>query len=309
MSRIVFLGTPEAAIPTLAALAESHDVALVVTQPDRPKGRSGRPQPSEIKKFAISAGLEVVQSESGQSLARDLESKGPFDVGAVVAYGRLLRPEVLTIPHLGMLNVHFSLLPRWRGAAPVARALMAGDTMTGVTIIQIDEGLDTGPVLTAQALDVDREIDLVTLTQRLAKMGANLLIDVIPGFLAGATLPIDQSDDGLTYASKITSADRILSVNASAEEFLNHVRGLSPKPGAVIDIDGRPHKILKARISLDHAAVGSWVLKEDSVVIGVRNGAIEVDQLQPPGKTPQSGPDWARGRQVDSGRVGPIEKP
>ena len=304
MSRIVFLGTPEAAVPTLDALSDGHDVGLVVTQPDRPKGRSGRPTPPKIKEFAISTGLTVVQPGSAEALSGALQSHGPFDIGVVVAYGRILRSDVLAIPGQGMINVHFSLLPRWRGAAPVARALMAGDTMTGVTIIKLDEGLDTGPVLTAQALDIDLDVDLGTLTERLAKMGAGLLIRVLPEFLDGVLRPVEQSDDGMTYAAKITSEDRSLSVEATPEVFLNHVRGLSPRPGAIIDIDGRPHKILQATTSSRHVKAGSWVSTDGAVVIGVKGGAVEVVLLQPPGKTPQLGPDWARGRRVNTGRVG-----
>ncbi len=304
MSRIVFLGTPEAAIPTLDALSDEHDVGLVVTQPDRPKGRSGRPTPPKIKEFAISTGLTVVQPGSAEALSGALQSHGPFDIGVVVAYGRLLRSDVLAMPRQGMINVHFSLLPRWRGAAPVARALMAGDTMTGVTIINLDEGLDTGPVLTAQALDIDLDVDLGTLTERLAKMGASLLIRALPEFLDGVLRPVEQSDDGMTYAAKVTSEDRSLSVEATPEVFLNHVRGLSPRPGAIIDIDGRPHKILQATASSRHVKAGSWVSTDGAVVIGVKGGAVEVVLLQPPGKTPQLGPDWARGRRVNTGRVG-----
>lgn len=304
MSRIVFLGTPEAAVPTLDALSDEHDVGLVVTQPDRPKGRSGRPTPPKIKEFAISTGLTVVQPGSAEALSGALQSHGPFDIGVVVAYGRILRSDVLAIPRQGMINVHFSLLPRWRGAAPVARALMAGDTMTGVTIIKLDEGLDTGPVLTAQALDIGLEVDLGTLTERLAKMGASLLIRALPEFLDGVLRPVEQSDDGMTYAAKVTSEDRSLSVEATPEVFLNHVRGLSPRPGAIIDIDGRPHKILQATTSSHHVKTGSWVSTDGAVVIGVQGGAIEVVLLQPPGKTPQLGPDWARGRRINTGRVG-----
>jgi methionyl-tRNA formyltransferase len=304
MSRIVFLGTPEAAVPSLDALSDEHDVGLVVTQPDRPKGRSGRPTPPTIKEFAISTGLTVVQPGSPEALSGALQSHGPFDIGVVVAYGRLLRSDVLAIPRHGMINVHFSLLPRWRGAAPVARALMAGDTMTGVTIIKLDEGLDTGPVLTAQALDIDLDVDLGTLTERLAKMGASLLIRARPEFLDGVLRPVEQSDDGMTYAAKVTSEDRSLSVEATPEVFLNHVRGLSPRPGAIIDIDGRPHKILQATTSSHHVKTGSWVSTDGAVVIGVQGGAIEVVLLQPPGKTPQLGPDWARGRRINTGRVG-----
>jgi len=304
VSRVVFLGTPEAAVPTLSALVDTHEVGLVVTQPDRPKGRSGRPVPSEIKKFADSAGLTIIQPGSPEELNDGLGSYGPYDVGVVVAYGRLLQPEILAIPPLGMLNVHFSLLPRWRGAAPVSRALMAGDTMTGVTVIQMDVGLDTGPVLTAQAIDIDSEADLGSLTNGLAGVGARLLIDTLPRYLNGSLHPVDQSDEGMTYASKITAKDRLLNVDATPEEFINQVRGLSPGPGATIGIDGQSHKILKARAADQEVAIGTWEAIEGKFVIGLRGGALEVVVLHPPGRNPQSGPDWVRGRRVVSGSVG-----
>ena len=290
-------------MPSLAALTDSEDVGLVVTQPDRPKGRSGRPAPPKIKEFALSIGLDVIQPDSSEALKEGLESHGPFEVGVVVAYGRLLSPEVLVLPSRGMLNVHFSLLPRWRGAAPVGRALMQGDTMTGVTIIQLDEGLDTGPVLTAQALDIDPDDDLGALTERLANMGARLLIDSLPKYLKGSLRAVEQSDDGMTYAAKITSEDRALNVDTTPEVFLNHVRSLSPKPGATIGIDDSPHKILQVKISSHQMTAGSWAVVGGSVVIGVKGGTVEVVSLQPPGKNPQSGAEWARGRRVDAGRV------
>jgi len=291
-------------VPTLSALIDTYEVGLVVTQPDRPKGRSGRPAPSEIKQFAGSGGLKVIQPASSEELNEEVGLRGPFDVGVVVAYGRLLRPEVLAIPVHGMLNVHFSLLPRWRGAAPVSRALMAGDTMTGVTIIQMDEGLDTGPVLTAQAIDIDSEADLDSLTRGLARMGARLLVDTLPAFLSGSLHPVGQSEEGLTYASKITAKDRILNVDTTPEVFINQVRGLSPNPGANIGIDGQPHKILQAGATDQEVAIGTWALIDGTLVIGVLGGAVEVGVLQPPGRNPQSGPDWVRGRRVVSGIVG-----
>ncbi|HSM44083.1 MAG TPA: methionyl-tRNA formyltransferase, partial [Acidimicrobiia bacterium] len=181
MARVVFLGTPGAAVPTLETLIAEHEVGLVVTQPDRPQGRSSKPVPPPVKVSASAHDIGVAQPQTREELARVIGHHAPFDVGIVVAYGRILRPEVLELPGNGMLNVHFSLLPRWRGAAPVARALMAGDEMTGVTIIKLDEGLDTGPVLTAQAIDISKSDNAGELTDRLARLGARLVANVLPG--------------------------------------------------------------------------------------------------------------------------------
>lgn len=208
MARVAFLGTPQAATPTLEALADTHDVVLAVTQPDRPKGRSKRPQPPPVKNVAGRLGIPLSQPRNRGEIEAALGEAGPLDLAVVVAYGRILTPVALGIPAHGILNVHFSLLPRWRGAAPVARALMAGDAMTGVTIMKLDEGLDTGPILTAQAVDIADGENAGHLTDRLAEVGARLLVDSVDGYLSGEIQPLPQSDDGVTYAAKIEPHDR-----------------------------------------------------------------------------------------------------
>jgi methionyl-tRNA formyltransferase len=304
MTRIVFLGTPGAAIPSLQILSDNFEVGLVVTQPDRPRGRSATPQPSPVKEMVQDLGIPVTQPKRRGEIAPAIAYAGSFDLGVVVAYGMILDPEVLALPEAGLLNVHFSLLPRWRGAAPVARALMAGDTMTGVTIIKLDEGLDTGPVLTAQAVDIDPGEDAGQLTGRLARVGARLLCSTIPGYIAGEVTPVLQSDDGATYAHKITAADRPLDVHATPAEFVARVRGLAPDPGATLEIDGKPHKILEAREVEWVPEEGSWALHGDAPVVAVGEGGVELVELQPPGKRPQPGADWARGRRSSQGSVG-----
>ena len=304
MTRIVFLGTPEAALPTLLALSDSFEVGLVVTQPDRPRGRSGRPQPSPVKEKAQDLGIPVTQPKQRGEIASAISYAGSFDLGVVVAYGMILDAEVLALPEAGLLNVHFSLLPRWRGAAPVARALMAGDAMTGVTIIQLDEGLDTGPVLTAQAVDIGPEEDSAELTGRLARLGARLITSAIPGYLAGDIEPVVQSDDGATYAHKITAEDRPLDLQGTPAEFVARVRGLAPEPGATLEIDGERHKILRARDVEWAPDAGTWALHGDSPVVAVGEGGVELVELQPPGKRPQPGADWARGRRSSQGSAG-----
>ena len=223
--KILFFGTPVAAVPSLQTLNEHYDVVSVITQPDRPKGRSGTPAPPPIKVVADDLGLAVAQPVTRAELADAVNLAGSVEVGVVVAYGQILRPEVLASPRTGLLNGHFSLLPRWRGAAPVARAIMAGDTMTGVTIMQLDEGLDTGPIVTAQAVDIGPGENTGELTARLADLSARLLTDTIPLYLDGSVAPIEQVEEGATYASKITSKDRRIDVDSQPEAIVKPCEG------------------------------------------------------------------------------------
>lgn len=302
-ARVVFLGTPEAAVPTLRAVSRDHEVSLVITQPDRPRGRSGQPVPTPIKQEALSLGLPIAQPDNRTALLDSIATSGDFDVGVVVAYGRILRPEVLDLPTMGFLNAHFSLLPRWRGAAPVARALLAGDPMTGVTIMRLDEGLDTGPVLTAQAIDITPDENCGRLTARLASLGARLLTASIDPYLAGDLEPVVQSDDGVTYADKIEPADRPIDITAGSATIVNQVRALSPSPAATLDIDGDRHKILEVRPHEAGPSPGTWVTVARAPVIGTADGGLQIVRLQPPGRTAQTGAEWARGRRRDSGLV------
>lgn len=304
MTRIVFLGTPEAALPSLEILAAQFDVGLVITQPDRPRGRSGSPQPPPIKVRAEELGIPVAQPARRPEIASAISDAGDFDVGVVVAYGRILDPDVLALPEAGLINVHFSLLPRWRGAAPVQRALMAGDSMTGVTIIKLDEGLDTGPVLTAQAVDIESGESAGRLTMRLARLGARLVSTVIPGYLAGAIEPVPQSNDGASYAPRIGSEDRALDLSATPTKAVAQVRGLAPDPGATLDIDGEPYKVLEAREADWAPEPGTWAVHGGVPVVAIGDGAVELLELQPPGKRPLPGADWVRGRRRSRGTVG-----
>jgi methionyl-tRNA formyltransferase len=303
MTRVAFLGTPGAAVPSLLALAASHEVAIVITQPDRPKGRSGTPAPPPVKGAAQGLGLLVAQPSSRAQVAEVLNSVADLELAVVVAYGRILDVPALEAPARGMLNVHFSLLPRWRGAAPVARALLAGDSMTGVTIIRLDEGLDTGPVLTAQAVDIGPDETAGELTGRLASLGARLLVDMIPGYLAGEVVPVKQTDQDATYATKLEPSERPLEVHRGAGEAVRKTRALSPEPGATLDIDGTGHQILRARLSHKAPATGTWVEDDRVPVVGFADGGVEIVEILPPGKRPMSGSAWLAGRQVRTGTV------
>lgn len=304
MARVVFLGTPHPSVPTLESITAKHEVCLVITQPDRPQGRSKKPQPPPVKTTAQRLDLEVSQPSSHSELLGALEAAAPLDIGVVVAYGRVIRPEALRVPDHGFLNVHFSLLPRWRGAAPVARALMAGDTMTGTTIMKLDEGLDTGPVITAQAIDVDPAESAGELTDRLSRMGARLLDQSIEPYLAGDLVPIPQTDEGATYADKIESTDRPIQPWDDVRSAVNRVRALAPDPAATLSIDGEQHKLLEVAVADVSPPQGRWQLVQGVPVAGLADGAIELISIQPPGKTTMSGADWARGRRESAGTIG-----
>jgi methionyl-tRNA formyltransferase len=301
--RVAFLGTPDAAVPTLDLLASSCDVRVVITQPDRARGRSKTLRPSPVKDHAESMGLSVHQPTTSAELLDSLRSVNGLDVAVVVAYGRIIRPDALDLPEKGMLNVHFSLLPRWRGAAPVNRALMAGDTMTGVSIIKLDEGLDTGPVLTAQAIDIDPEDNAGALTDRLAQVGASLLGSCLPDFLEGRLIPQVQSDAGLTYANKIEKNDRLVDTGRSVAQVVNQVRGLAPAPGAIIQIDGEPHKLVAVAPETDPPKPGSWVSRDGRPIFAASDGAVRIDLIQSPGRNVMDSSDWLRGRMKKSGSV------
>jgi methionyl-tRNA formyltransferase len=299
VTNLVFLGTPEAAVPSLRALSSHFDVELVVTRPDRPRGRSGRPQPPPVKTAAEELGLEVAQPADRGELGRMVDRE--VDVGIVVAFGMILDPGVLAGPDHGFLNVHFSLLPRWRGAAPVQRAIMAGDAATGVSIMVMDEGLDTGPVVARWETDIGPDETGGALTGRLATAGADLLVETVPGWLAGTLPPRPQPQAGVTYADRIGPADRRLEVADGPGRFVDRVRALSPQPGARLVIDGEPHRVLSAVPDPGRLAPGRWMVDGGRPLLGLEGGAVEISVLQPPGKRPMSGMDWLRGRPVPTG--------
>ena len=232
--------------------------------PIDPKGDLPDPLHHLSRSAAVALGVPLSQPKTSSELEAAIVSE-EFDLGVVVAYGRILKPEVLAATRNGYLNVHFSLLPRWRGAAPVARAIMAGDQMTGVTIIRLDEGLDTGPVLTAQAVDIGAQETAGALTTRLADLGASLISSALPAYLSTALTPLPQSDEGATYADKVTKSDRPLDTDATVVEAVNQVRGLAPVPGATtqhrwraVQDPGGASQCRQARIRhLDHGRGGS----------------------------------------------------
>lgn len=290
------MGTPAAAVPTLAALAKETQVDPVVTRPDRPRGRSRRLTPSPVTVAARRLGLRVVQPEDRAALAEFVASEPAPDVGVVVAFGMILPPEVLSWPAHGLLNVHFSLLPRWRGAAPVQRAIMAGDPVTGVTIMKMDEGLDTGPIITQRSIDVAPDDTGGETTDRLAGLGADLTAGVVRDWVQGAVKARPQPEEGATHAPRLTPADRRVETGSGVIEAVNRVRALAPQPGAQIWIDGQPHKLLEVRPAEAEVEPGEWSAPAGAPVLGVADGALEIVAIQPPGRRPMSGAAWLRGR-------------
>jgi methionyl-tRNA formyltransferase len=245
--RLAFLGTPDFAVPTLAELiAQGHDIAAVYSQPPRPKGRGLALEKSAVHKFAQTAGLEVRTPPSLKSA----EEQAAFaalnlDAAVVVAYGLLLPKAILDAPRLGCFNLHGSLLPRWRGAAPIQRAVMAGDAETGVMVMQMDEGLDTGPVLMAERVAIGRQTS-GELAEKLARLGADLMVRALGALERGAITAQPQPGDGITYAKKISKDEARIDWSKSAAEIDCQIRGLAPTPGAFTEANGERLKILFA---------------------------------------------------------------
>jgi methionyl-tRNA formyltransferase len=301
--RAVFLGTPAAAIPALAALVDVADVALVVTRPDAPRGRSKHPEPPPVKQAAREWGLRLAQPSTHVELSRVLEG-ARCDVGVVVAYGRILRPEALAATRAGFVNVHFSLLPRWRGAAPVERAIIAGDDATGVSLMLLDEGLDTGPVIAVAETDIDPDETAGGLGARLAYLGGDLLAGVLPEFMAGQRLPAPQIDAGAVAADPLTTAEAALDPGDDAATTLRKIRGYNPRPGAWLVVGSVRVKVWEAAAAPTAPAPGSLVAVDGAPVLGVADGGIRLEVVQPAGKRSMAGADWLRGMH---GEIGDVE--
>ncbi len=281
--RLVFAGTPEfAALALQAIVAAGHDVALVLTQPDRPAGRGMALQPSPVKKLALEKGIEVFQPLS----LKDAEAQARIaavgaEVMVVAAYGLILPQTVLDLPRFGCLNIHASLLPRWRGAAPIQRALLAGDAETGVCIMQMEAGLDTGPVLLREAFPILPDDTSATLHDRLAALGARLVVDALEGLPLPAT---PQVLDGVTYAQKIGKAEAQVDWSQSAAELDLHIRAFNPFPGAQAQFGGQTVKLWRAA-PVEGSGEKGQILQVDRnrVVVACGSGALAVSELQKAG--------------------------
>ena len=294
----VFLGTPAAAVPSLAAFADVEDIELVITQPDRHRGRGGSKAPSPVKVAAQQFGFPVVQPATGQELLAILDEHRPT-IGLVVAYGRLLTPEMLELAPYGFLNVHFSLLPRWRGAAPVERAIAAGDLKTGVTLMKIDEGLDTGPILDEIATPIAENETGGSLTARLAFLGAALVDRASPEYLNDRRRPVPQLTTGGSHAAKLTKDAARLDPSWDPSQAERAIRAFEPRPGAWIQTPTGAIKVRRARRSQGPADVGMVSVVSGAVLAGFSGGAIELLSVQPPGKGTVEARAWMNGRRAE----------
>lgn len=304
--RTVFLGTPAAAVPTLATLHSSTDVVAVFTQPDRPRGRSGTPQASEVKLAARELGLDVIQPARSAEIASHLTRLGPIDVAVIVAFGLLIRPDALAVPEAGFVNVHFSLLPRWRGAAPVQRAMLAGDGRSGVTLMQLDEGLDTGPTLATLSTEIGSDETGGILTRRLSVLGAELVRRHLAAIVAGVITPVPQPVGGVTLAPKLDGSDRRFIAGTDAETLRRSIMAMAPAPGLTADRGGRPVKLLEAGEVRDGTDVppGALEVHDGRLWCSAVDGQVEIRLIQSAGRRPVTGIEWARGQALPLGRLG-----
>lgn len=308
--RIAFFGTPDFAVPTLAALlASRHRVVGVVTQPDRPRGRGQQVSASPVKALAASRDLMVLQPEKMRDDAFLQELRAwDVDLGVVAAYGRLLTDAILAIPRLGMINVHASLLPRWRGAAPIHRALLSGDTETGVTIMRVIRELDAGPMLAAVRQPVGASETTGEIERALAVSGARLLIDVVNRLSEGPVPEEPQPSTGVTYADRITKADSPIFWWRPAGELHNQVRALNPWPLASTTLDGQRLLVAAAESGSDAAPAGTLpgtVLDAhgDRLVVAAGHGTLRLLTVKPEGRRAMAAREFLAGHPIARGTV------
>jgi methionyl-tRNA formyltransferase len=303
--RIVFFGTPAFAVPSLRALLEEgFDVTAVVTQPDRPQGRSrSRVVPSAIKEVAEAEGLPVLQPDrpTGDLFAKALEHSGA-DIGIVVAYGHILRPEILSVPKLGMLNVHASLLPKLRGAAPVQWAILNGDETTGVSIMRLEAGLDTGPVVHRIETEIAPDETGGELVERLAELGAEALVEALTLLVADAGRSDPQDHSLATYAPKIDRELCRLDWSRDAAHLARCIRAFDPEPGAWALHRDQELKFFGARVVQGSGDPGAILSSGPNLVVAGAVGAMEVQEVQPAGKKRMSAAAWARGHGGSAGQ-------
>ncbi len=299
--RIVFMGTPDFSVNVLQALVDAgHDIAAVYTQPPRPAGRGKKPRPSPVQKRAEELGLEVRHPLNFKAEAERAAFKAfDADIAVVVAYGLILPQAILDAPARGCLNIHASLLPRWRGAAPIQRAIMAGDTETGVCIMQMEAGLDTGPVLECARTAITAEDTAASLHDRLAGMGAALIVEVLARLDDLSATP--QPDDGVTYAAKIDKSEARIDWTHPALEIDRLIRGISPFPGAWFEHDGQRIKALDSTLAAGNGPAGTVL--DETLTIACGDGAIRLLRLQKAGKSPQDTETFLLGTKIPVGTV------
>lgn len=311
--RVVYLGTPSFAAIPLEALARDgrYELVGVVTQPDRPLGRSGRPQPSPVKRRVAELGLDiaVLQPETlrDPDAVAQIAAQRP-DVGVVAAYGEILRKNVLAIPPLGYVNIHPSLLPRHRGPTPVAGAILAGDTETGVTIMRLDARMDSGPIIAQQRVPLAPNARTPALTEALFRLGAEMLVDTLARYASGEIAPIPQDDSRATYTALLKKADGMIAWDAPAVQIERMTRAYDPWPAAWTTWQGQQLKIIAANVRADWAGdepPGTIFDREGGVWVTTGSGALELLMVQPAGKRPLAAAEWRRGlRRIEGAKLG-----
>ncbi|MCS7215181.1 MAG: methionyl-tRNA formyltransferase [Thermodesulfovibrio sp.] len=305
-SGIIFFGTPEFAIPSLKALiSKGEKILLVVTQPDKPKGRGKVIQPSEIKKIALQYGLPLIQPEKikDENFIKNLK---PFlkplnpEFGIVVAYGKILPKEILEIPKYGCINLHASLLPKYRGAAPIQWALIKGEKITGVTTMLMDEGVDTGPILLQKEVPIEDKDDAESLSKKLSVIGAELVIETIDKMRKGIIIPKPQTGEA-TYAPQLKKDDGKINWNDSAMKIFNLVRGTYPWPCAYSFLKNERVKIIKTEVLQGNASPGLIVRAKNELVVGTAEGLLRILLIQPEGKKIMTAKEFISGRKINEG--------
>ena len=296
MTSVLFMGSPEFAIPSLRALAQTYQVVGVVTQPDRASGRGREIKMPPVKHLALELGIPVMQPEKlrAPDAMEQLREWNP-DLIVVAAFGQILKKDVLDLPRFGCINVHASLLPRWRGAAPINAAILHGDEETGVTMMQMDVGLDTGPMLAKRSIRLSPEDTAGSLTETLSHLGADLLIETLPDYLSGNIIPQPQPEEGATYAPMLKKEEGRLDFKREVNELERQVRAFNPWPGAFMDLDGTLLKVHQSHVEDGNAKEGQRLISRDRPAIGARGGILVLDEVQPAGKKSMSGKAFLAG--------------
>lgn len=294
---IVFMGSPDFSVPVLRALAANYPIVGVVTQPDRPAGRGMTLTPPPVKVVANELGIPYIQPQKLREpeAFQQLKDWNP-DLIVVAAFGQILRPELLELPRYGCINVHASLLPRHRGAAPIQAAILAGDAETGITIMKMDAGLDTGPLLSRRAIPIGPEDTGGSMFEKLAQLGSELLLETIPDYISGKIMPQPQPETGSTYAPMLKKEDGLLDFTRPAAELERKIRAFHPWPGAFLLLDGAPFKIHHAHVVATRGTEpGKRVVVAALPAVETTDGLIVFDELQPAGKKPMPGKAFLAG--------------
>jgi methionyl-tRNA formyltransferase len=310
--KVIFMGTPTFAVPCLNAIAERHNVLAVCTQPDRPGGRGHKLQPSPVKEAALEKNIPVLQPETlrlsdpNAKIARARLQEYGADIFVVAAYGLLLPKGVLAMPRHGCVNIHASLLPKYRGASPIHSAILNGDPETGITIMQMDTGLDTGDIILQKSLPISPTETLPTLHDRMSTLGAEAILEALSQIENGTATRTPQNNSLATHSPLIKKSDGEINWNEPTEKILNKIRALNPWPGCFTTLDNEIIKIWQAEnfvpISGQGAMplVGEWGQSPHGLICGTANGAIRIIELQAPGKKRMPAEDFLRGRKLPS---------